>query len=110
MSASAEPIEKEINTGVRPSTPVGARLPSQFQLAVRDIVHGAQAWRVWMMLGWQDIRQRYRRSTLGPFWITISMGAMIGGIGLLYAGMFKTSVADYFPFLALGFIVWGLMS
>ena len=83
---------------------------SQAALALRDIVEGARARHLWGMLGWQDIRQRYRRSTLGPFWLTISMGALVGGLGLLYAGLFKMDVADYVPFIAAGFIVWGLIS
>lgn len=84
--------------------------PSQLKLAILDIAKGARAWHLWGLLGWQDIRQRYRRSTLGPFWITISMGAMVGGIGLLYAGLFHQQVADYLPSMALGFIIWGLLS
>jgi len=88
---------------------VPAPLP-QLRLAVLDIVEGAHAWHLWGLLGWQDIRQRYRRSTLGPFWLTISMGAMVGGLGLLYAGLFNQNVADYLPSLALGFIVWGLLA
>ena len=33
-----------------------------------EIVAGFRAWPVWMVLGWDDIRQRYRRvSILGPF-------------------------------------------
>ena len=83
---------------------------SQAALALRDIVEGARAHHLWGLLGWQDIRQRYRRSTLGPFWLTISMGALVGGLGLLYAGLFKMDVADYVPFIAAGFIVWGLIS
>ena len=83
---------------------------SQIALAFRDIVEGARAYHLWGLLGWQDIRQRYRRSTLGPFWLTISMGALVGGLGLLYAGLFKMDVADYVPFIAAGFIVWGLIS
>ena len=39
---------------------------------------GARAWQSWGILGWHDIRQRYRRSTLGPFWITIAMGVTSG--------------------------------
>jgi hypothetical protein len=39
----------------------------------RDLLSGICAWSFWTMLGWNDIRQRYRRSVLGPFWITISM-------------------------------------
>ncbi len=86
------------------------RPPSQTVLALRDVAEGARAFRLWGMLGWQDIRQRYRRSTLGPFWLTISMGALVGGLGLLYAGLFKLDVSDYLPFVAAGLILWGLIS
>ena len=84
--------------------------PSQTVLALRDVVEGAGAFRLWGLLGWQDVRQRYRRSTLGPFWLTISMGALVGGLGVLYSGLFKMDVADYLPFVAAGLIVWGLVS
>ena len=84
--------------------------PSQTALALRDVVEGACAFRLWGMLGWQDVRQRYRRSTLGPFWLTISMGALVGGLGVLYAGLFRMDVADYLPFVAAGLIIWGLLS
>ena len=84
--------------------------PSQTALALQDVVEGACAFRLWGMLGWQDVRQRYRRSTLGPFWLTISMGALVGGLGVLYAGLFRMDVADYLPFVAAGLIIWGLLS
>ncbi len=78
--------------------------------ALRDIAAGARASELWGLLGWQDIRQRYRRSTLGPFWLTISMGVLVAGLGILYAGLFKAETAEYLPFVAVGFIVWGLIS
>ncbi len=91
--------------------PVSAPAPtSQAVLALLDVVEGAHASYLWGLLGWQDIRQRYRRSKIGPFWLTISMGVMVGAIGMLYAGLFKIEIADYLPFIALGFIVWGLIS
>ena len=83
---------------------------SQAAFALQDIVEGARAAHLWGLLGWQDVRQRYRRSILGPFWITISMGTLVGGLGFLYAGLFKIEVADYLPFIAVGFVVWGLVS
>ncbi len=79
-------------------------------LAVSDIIAGARASYLWGLLGWQDIRQRYRRSKIGPFWLTISMGVMVASLGLLYAGLFKIDVATYLPFITLGFIVWGLIA
>ncbi|MGH8399301.1 MAG: ABC transporter permease, partial [Gammaproteobacteria bacterium] len=82
---------------------------SQTELAYIDIIEGALAWRLWGSLGWQDIKQRYRRSKIGPFWVTISMGMMIGGMGFLYADLFHTDVHSYLPFLTVGMILWGLI-
>jgi ABC-type polysaccharide/polyol phosphate export permease len=82
---------------------------SQTRLAVTDILEGALAWRLWTSLGWQDIKQRYRRSKIGPFWVTISMGFMIAGMGFLYADLFHTDVHTYLPYLTVGMIVWGLI-
>jgi ABC-2 type transport system permease protein len=42
--------------------------------AVRDLTEGFGKRELWLHLGWQDIKQRYRRSVLGPFWITIATG------------------------------------
>ena len=93
---------------------VGAALTlsdsSQSKRAIYDLIDGLRSWRIWGLLGWEDIRQRYRRSTLGPLWLTISMGAMVVGMGFLYSGLFRTDVSDYLPFLTLGFIIWGLIS
>jgi ABC-2 type transport system permease protein/lipopolysaccharide transport system permease protein len=75
-----------------------------------DLSEGLRRWELWGALGWHDIRQRYRRSTLGPFWITLSMGIMVGALGFLYAELFGQKIRDYLPFLALGLIVWGLIS
>ncbi len=63
-----------------------------------------------MALGTQDIRQRYRRSMLGPFWLTISMAVMIGAMGPLYGALFKYDPASFIPHLALGLIIWGFMA
>src|SRR5437879_10313747 len=82
----------------------------RLQHAVQDLVDGARAYHIWGRLGWQDIRQRYRRSLLGPFWITISAAAMIGGIGLLYSQLLHQETDQYIPFLAVGLLVWFLFA
>ena len=65
---------------------------------------------MWTMLGWNDIRQRYRRSILGPFWITISMAVFISLLGVIYSHIFKIELRSYLPFLTLGYIVWGFVA
>jgi ABC-type polysaccharide/polyol phosphate export permease len=85
------------------------RVP-QWQLAINDVVEGVRARRVWMMLARMDIRQRYRRSVLGPFWITITMVIVIVAIGPLYAHLLGMGSKEFIPYLAMGIISWGLIS
>lgn len=90
---------------------VTAQIPtSRLKSAWRDLAEGAARYPLWATLAWLDIRQRYRRSAIGPFWITISTGLMILGLGLLYAGLFRQRADVYLPYLAAGLIVWTLMS
>lgn len=63
-----------------------------------------------LMLGWQDIKQRYRRSKLGPFWITISMAVMIGMIGIVFGQVLNMPMQEYLPYLATGMILWTFFS
>ncbi len=79
-------------------------------LGWNDMVDAIKAWRVWLLLGWQDIRLRYRRSQLGPLWITISTSVMIGMMGFLYGHLFKSDLAKYYPFLAVGVVSWTFIS
>jgi lipopolysaccharide transport system permease protein len=75
-----------------------------------DLIAGFKAWRLWTMLGWNDIVQRYRRSALGPFWITLSMAIFIVLLGIIYSRIFKTDIATYLPYIAMGIIAWGFIS
>ena len=76
----------------------------------RDLIGGVRSSPIWISLGWNDIRQKYRRSVLGPFWITLSMGIFILLLGLIYSRIFKMDIANYLPFLTVGYIVWGFIS
>jgi ABC-2 type transport system permease protein len=76
----------------------------------RDLVDGWRQRELWAHLGWQDIRQRYRRSVLGPIWITISMAVTAVGLGLLYAGLFGNPIDVQLPHILVGFIVWAFIS
>lgn len=78
--------------------------------AVDDIAGGVRLWRLALALGWLDIRQRYRGSMLGPFWLTISTGVMVAALGLLYSTLFKLDMHDYLPFLALSQVLWGFLA
>ena len=81
-----------------------------FRRAWRDIREGWRGRELWITIGLHDLRQRYRRSMLGPFWITLSMGIMIAALGLLYGKIFRLDLKDYLPYLSCGFIIWAFIS
>lgn len=65
---------------------------------------------VWGYLAWQDVRLRYRRSTIGPFWITLSMAVFCLSLGFVYSRLFKQDIISYLPFVSVSFVVWGLLA
>jgi len=81
-----------------------------FTTAIVDLKSSAAAWRLWMLLGWLEIRQRYARSIVGPFWLTISMAVMICSIGAVYGSLFGQNLKDYLPFLSIGLIMWQMFA
>ena len=83
---------------------------SRAQTAYDDLVQGLLQWRIWWVLSFLEIRQRYRRSLVGQFWVTLSMVATIVGIGVVFGAIFNQPLSDYLPFLGVGIIVWGLLA
>lgn len=78
--------------------------------ALADWMRGTSRIGTWLPLAWYDICLRYRRSMLGPLWLTISMGAMLLGMGPLYAALFGVPMHSFFPHLALGMVFWLFIS
>ena len=63
-----------------------------------------------MSLGWQDVKQAYRRSAVGPFWVTLGMAVQVLAIGLVFGLIFGTPMRDFLPFLAASLILWAFLS
>lgn len=83
---------------------------SRARAALNDVEQGLSLRWMWGRLALHDIRQRYRGSMLGPFWITISMGVMILALGILYSKLFRMELAAYLPSLCLGLLFWNYIS
>lgn len=82
----------------------------RFHLAWADLCEGAHLWRLIGVLGFLDIKLKYRGSALGPFWLTISMGVQVAAMAFIYADLFHTDVRTYLPFLSLSIIAWNYLN
>ncbi|WP_170945861.1 ABC transporter permease [Rhodococcus sp. 14-2483-1-2] len=81
-----------------------------YRRAFGDLRTGFSQRELWLHLGWQDIKQRYRRSVIGPFWITIATGVQAIAMGLLYSVLLNIDLREFLPHVTVGLIIWNLIS
>lgn len=82
----------------------------EFQMALRDLKTSGERLGLAWSLAWHDVVSRYRGSILGPFWITLSMGLMVLGIGFLYSRLLNISLHELMPYVALGIVFFGVIA
>lgn len=85
-------------------------MKNRVKLALEDMLDVIKSSQLCLFLAWFDIRVRYRRSKLGPFWITISMAIFIIALGVVYSKLFKMPSAKYLPNLATGYLFWTMIA
>lgn len=87
-----------------------ANFDSLATTAGQDLVGGLLRTDLWARLGWLDVKRRYRRTLIGPFWTSISLALYVVSVGIVGAGLWHQDIREYLPFLASGMIAWLLVS
>jgi ABC-type polysaccharide/polyol phosphate export permease len=75
-----------------------------------QFVESLRLWELWSTLGWKDVRRRYRRTLLGPFWLTMSMALLIATLGTLSSELFRASFHKMIPYVSAGIISWAFIA
>lgn len=100
---------------VAPGAPVAARgclrgpvraAPSRPDPLCADLREAIGRSRLWLNLGWKDIRLRYRRTVIGPFWTVLSTATLVGALGFVNATLWHMQIQSYLPFFCAGYISW----
>ncbi len=82
----------------------------KIQLAFRDFLETLLHYRIWLHLSWAEVKQRYRRSIIGPWWISLSMLIFILAMGAVFSRLFHQGLSEYIPFFTAGFLFWMFIS
>jgi ABC-type polysaccharide/polyol phosphate export permease len=82
----------------------------QLRLVMQDIQQAGSQYNIWLQLGLLEVKQRYRRSVLGPWWITLSTLIFIVAMGMVFSRLLAQSLAEYVPFFTTGFLLWSFIS
>jgi ABC-type polysaccharide/polyol phosphate export permease len=75
-----------------------------------DLLGGLSQRELWGRLGFREVRRRYLRTKIGPFWSTLTFLVYILAISIVGAGLWGTDIKTYLPFLVSGMVVWGFLS
>ncbi|QYO77779.1 ABC transporter permease [Devosia salina] len=77
-----------------------------FRVAYEDVVDGLRRNELWRTLGVLDVKRRYRRTLLGPFWASGHIALYIICVGFIFSTLLEADRATYIPYLTTGFVAW----
>ena len=75
-----------------------------------ELVGGVRNWRVWHLLGLNELRHRYARSRFGQSWLVLSTAAMIGVLSGVWSLLWNQSVHGLMPFIGISIVMWNFLS
>jgi ABC-type polysaccharide/polyol phosphate export permease len=92
--------------------PLDAGLRAQFAAAAADLGEGLRRWRSWTYLAVENVKNRYRRTVLGPWWVTLQTAIFVAGISIVFGHVIGQNVPgkSYILFVAVGYIAFILLS
>ncbi len=96
-------MDKKSHTG-------GIDIRNEKAEALQDFLHGVSDHRVWWVFSTIAIKSRFRRTVIGPLWITVSLLIWIAMLSLVNSHLFNTPVLNSLPHLIIGMIFWTLIT
>ncbi len=77
---------------------------------IADIVQGIRKVRIAVWMATEDMRARYTRTALGPWWGILSTIVFIMAMGITFGSLFRQPIQEYLPYVAAGIGCWTFLS
>lgn len=90
--------------------PVEAPLREQWRAAFADLLATWRDRRIWLLAAVITVGNQYRRTILGPWWLTLTTLMFVFGLSILRLGISGGDLRDAVPYVGIGFIVFFLIS
>ena len=82
---------------------------SAFRGAFGDLAEGLRLAPLWMSLGWDQTLTRFRRTVLGPFWLSANLLAISFALAVVFGGLMGHDYRQTFPQIIAGILTWTVL-
>lgn len=80
-----------------------------FKILISDLSGSLNRVKLAYYLAWTDIRARYARSLIGPFWVSASTLAIVGAMTFLVTGLFGGEIEKVAPFIFISIVTYSFI-
>ncbi|MBW5435694.1 glycosyltransferase [Bradyrhizobium canariense] len=105
---SAAAFKKGMETVYRDALTASCKEPST--AAAPQTTGWLDSVRIAAALAWSDMRHRYVRSLLGPFWMSLQMAIVVAVLGSVIGQMSNTDMLTRLPMLAVSMTAWTFLN
>lgn len=77
--------------------------------ALNDFVDGARLAPLWLRVGWEQVIARFRRTVLGPFWLSANLLAISFSLSFVFGGLLGQDTRANFPLIISGILSWSII-
>jgi ABC-type polysaccharide/polyol phosphate export permease len=81
----------------------------ELSAAIEDIVAGARMAPLWLSMGWDQTISRFRRTILGPFWLSANLIVIGFSMAYVFGGLAAGGPHSLLPKLLAGLLAWSLL-
>jgi ABC-type polysaccharide/polyol phosphate export permease len=104
------PVRASTNLTWHGYAPLDASVGARTRAAAGDVAEGIRRWRSWTYLAIEQVKNQYRRTVIGPWWLTLQTAAYVFGLAILFGAIFQQPLDEFVPYVAAGFIGFTLLA
>lgn len=83
---------------------------SRYEYAWNDLKRATARPKLILTLVRTTFFNRYKNTALGALWVTATTMLMVSGLSILYGQILGADLKTFFPYVAIGIIIWGLIA
>jgi len=90
--------------------PLDAAFGRRLRASSADVVEGLARHKAWRYLAVEHVKNSYRRTVLGPWWLTAQTLLFVLGVGYVFSRLNGQPVKVFLPYVTVGYLTFALLA